>query len=193
MRCFIHIATIPVKVDMNVASNMGRNTSVGFAAPACALYIIIPIGMKHSPDALRMRNISMASVAVSFCLLSSCISFMALSPKGVAALSSPSIFADTFINIEPIAGWFLGMPGNKRQKRGDIMRPNICITPAFSPIFISPSHSDNMPVSPSAISKACAADVNDEPMMRLHIDKSPVKTVLHTATANAAIKNAIQI
>ena len=87
----------------------------------------------------------------------------------------------------------MGMPGNKWQKRGDIMRPNICITPAFSPIFISPSHSDNMPVSPSAISKACAADVNDEPHDAAPYRQVAGETVLHTATANAAIKNAIQI
>ncbi len=45
-----------------------------------------------------------ASVAVSFFPFSSCNSVMAFSPSGVAALSSPSMLADTFMNIDPMAG-----------------------------------------------------------------------------------------
>ncbi len=66
MRCLRHSAMMPTSVDTNVAISIGRKTSVGLAAPAWARYIIMDIGMKQSPDALSIRNIIIASVAVSF-------------------------------------------------------------------------------------------------------------------------------
>lgn len=176
MRCFRQRATIPTSVEMNVAIRIGRKTSVGLAAPAWARYIIIEMGMKHSPDALSIRNIIIASVAVSFSLLSVCSSCMAFSPKGVAALSRPSMLADTFMKMDPMAGCPFGTPGNRRQNNGDISRPKKPITPARSPIFIRPSHNDRMPVRPREISNAVAAELKDEPIISPHIPTSPQNT-----------------
>ena len=69
--CLIHNATMPTRVDINVARSIGKKTSVGLAAPACARYIIMLIGIKQRPDALSTRNIIIASVAVSFLVLRS--------------------------------------------------------------------------------------------------------------------------
>ncbi len=91
-------------------------------------------------------------------------------------MSSPSMLADTFMNIEPIAGCPLGTPGNRRQNSGEMSLPKKPITPARSPIFIRPSHSDRMPVRPREISNAVAAEVNDEPIMSLHMPASPQNT-----------------
>ena len=82
---------------------------------------------------------------------------MARRPMGVAALSSPSMLAEMFMNIAPMAGCPLGMPGNSREKKGLIRRPKNSITPAFSPIFIMPSHRVSTPVSPSDTWNAKAA------------------------------------
>ena len=72
--------------------------------PPRPAYIMIEIGMKHSPEALRIKNIIMASVAVSLRGLRVWSSCMALRPSGVAALSRPSMLAETFMNTDPIAG-----------------------------------------------------------------------------------------
>ena len=104
----------------------------------------------------------MAFVAVSFLGLSSCICCMAFSPNGVAALSSPSILADTFMNIEPMAGCPLGMPGNSLVNKGLTNLPKKGITPPFSPIFMIPIHKDSTPVSPNDSSNAVLAESNDE-------------------------------
>jgi hypothetical protein len=103
------------------------------------------------------------------------------------------MFADTFMNIEPIAGWSLGTPGNKRVNKGLTKRPNSCMTPARSPIFINPNHRAKMPVSPKASSKAFAAEANDADMISDHIAKSPLIRVLPIATAKAIRKNDIQM
>ena len=108
-------------------------------------------------------------------------------------MSRPSILADTFMNIEPMAGCPFGTPGKRRQKSGEIIRPKKPITPARSPTFISPSQSERMPVSPSEISNAVAAEVNDDDMMVDHTSRSPSKIVLKSATAKAMMKNASQM
>jgi hypothetical protein len=79
---------------------------------------------------------------------------MAFKPIGVAALSSPSILTLIFMSIVPVTGWFLGILGNRRVKRGLTSLAKICMAPAFSPIFRIPNQRDRIPVSPSAISKA---------------------------------------
>ena len=118
---------------------------------------------------------------------------MAFNPNGVAALSRPSILADTFMKMEPMAGCPLGTPGKRRQKRGEIILPKKLITPALSPIFISPSHRESMPVRPSEISNAVADDVNEADMISDHTPASPQKIVRNKATANAIMKKAIQM
>ena len=151
------------------------------------------MGIRHNPDAFSTKNISMASVAVSFLSLSDCNSCIALSPNGVAALSSPSILADTFMKIDPMAGCPLGIPGKSREKSGLIRRPKNCITPPRSPIFIKPIHSERMPVRPIEILKACSADVNEASIICDHIARLPSNNVSPKATRKAIAKNAIQM
>ena len=136
--------------------------SDGFAAPIWALYTITPKGTSVSPVVLSTRNIIIGLLAVSFCGFSSCNSFIALSPKGVAALSRPSILADTFIKIDPKAGCPLGIFGKSFPNNGLIRREKNAITPPCSPIFINPNHNDKTPVNPNEISNAVLAEEKDE-------------------------------
>ena len=87
-----------------VVSRMGRKTSAGFAAPYCARYIIIVIGTTVRPEAFRLRNMIMASLAVSLRGFSSWSCCMARRPMGVAALSRPSMLAEMFMKMDPAAG-----------------------------------------------------------------------------------------
>lgn len=79
---------------------------------------------------------------------------MALRPVGVAALSRPSMLAAMFIKMLPMAGWFLGMSGNNRVNTGLSKRASAFTAPAFSPIFMMPSHKASTPVRPRDVSKA---------------------------------------
>ncbi len=85
---------------------------------------------------------------------------MAFNPIGVAALSSPSKFADRFMKIEPVTGWSLGISGKSLLNTGAANRANACITP-FSPILAIPSQSDKIPVNPNEISKPVLAEAKE--------------------------------
>ena len=141
---------------------MGTKMSVGCAAPICALYTMMLTGMSVSPLVLSTRNIIIGLVAVSFFGLSSCNCSIAFNPRGVAALSRPSILAAMFMNMLPVTGCPLGMSGNSLQNTGLSTRASMLTMPPFSPIFIIPSHSDNTPVSPSEISNAVFDEANVE-------------------------------
>lgn len=151
------------------------------------------IGIIVRPDALMLKNMIMAFVAVSFFPLSVCNCCIAFSPIGVAALSSPSMFADIFMNIVPAAGWSLGNSGNNFEKTGDAKRANDWIKPAFSPIFIKPSQSDRIPVIPSDISNPVRAESNVDDIIELKTSKSCIKINLQSATTKAISMNPIQI
>ena len=142
---------------------------------------------------MSTRNISIASVAVSFFVLSSCMCCIAFNPRGVAALSSPSIFADTFINIAPIAGCPFGMPGNKRENSGLTSRPKKGIIPPRSPIFIMPIQRDSTPVNPNDSSNAVLAESNDEFIIFVQMSMFPLKIVSPKANRNASRKKPIQM
>ena len=169
----MHTAMRPTSVEQKVAMSMGRKTSDGLAAPIWARYTMTPRGTMVSPVVLSTRNMIMGLLAVSLRGLISCISFMAFSPSGVAALSSPNILADIFIKIEPKAGWFFGRSGNNRVNRGLIQREKVAMTPPRSPIFINPSHKDKTPVNPRDISKAVLAEENVEFMISLQMSRLP--------------------
>ena len=79
----------PASVEAQVASRMGRNTSVGSAAPCCARNMNSDTGSSVSDEALSTRNRICALLAVSGLGLSDCSSRMARRPMGVAALSGP--------------------------------------------------------------------------------------------------------
>ncbi len=78
-----------------------------------------------------------------------------------------------FMKIDPMAGWFLGMPGKRRENSGLTRRPKNGITPPFSPIFMMPIQSDNTPVRPNESSKAIFAESNEEVMIRDQMSMSP--------------------
>ena len=76
------------------------------------------IGIKVSPEALMHKNITMELLADSLFGFNSCNCCMAFNPIGVAALSSPSKFADRFMKIEPVTGWSLGISGKSLLNTG---------------------------------------------------------------------------
>ena len=98
------------------------------------------------PEAFKTKNIICAFEATVLFGFNSCKSFIAFSPKGVAALSRPSILAEKFIIIEPTAGWSFGISGNKRVNKGATNFDMIFIAPPSSPIFIKPIHKHKAPV-----------------------------------------------
>src|ERR1043166_2312483 len=106
----INIAAI---VATNVAIMHGTKISVGLAAGGltAARAAIIETGMSVRPDACKHRNMICALDALSLFGFSSCRLSIAFSPKGVAALSRPKRFAEKFIIMSPMAGWFLGSSG----------------------------------------------------------------------------------
>ena len=184
---------IPASVEKNVASRMGIKMSVGCAAPICARYTSILTGMIVRPLVFSTRNIIMAFEAVSFFVFSSCICSIAFRPSGVAALSSPSMFAAIFMKILPVTGWPLGISGNSRVKTGDNRRASTLTTPPRSPIFMMPSHSARTPVRPKEISNAVFDDEKVESIIAGNTSKSPKTTSRTNAMAKAIRKKAIQI
>jgi hypothetical protein len=106
---------------------------------------------------LMTRKVHIASVAVPTFLLSLLSSSIALSPSGVAALARPSMFAEMFISIAPIAGWSGGTSGKSLVVTGLRNLERTATIPDCSAIFISPSQRDMMPISPIASSTAIFA------------------------------------
>ena len=99
--CAAQHASSPPSVAKYVAMRSGRKMSAGLAAPSCARYAMIVVGMIVSPLAPSTTNMIMALEALVLSALSDCSSDMALSPMGVAALSSPSMLAAKFMNMVP--------------------------------------------------------------------------------------------
>jgi hypothetical protein len=151
------------------------------------------IGIKVSPEALMHKNITMELLADSLFGFNSCNCCMAFNPIGVAALSSPSKFADRFMKIEPVTGWSLGISGKSLLNTGAANRANACITPPFSPIFMMPSQSDKIPVNPNEISKPVLAEAKEALIISVKTAVSPPMTNLPIATTKAIKKKAIQI
>ena len=174
-------------------------------------------GISVSPEVLSTRNIIIGLVAVAFrrstvsvvsglpsCsafnfksstfnLFSSCICSIAFSPRGVAALSSPSMLAAMFMNMLPVTGWPLGMSGNSLLNTGESSRAMKFTTPPFSPTFIMPSHSESTPVSPSEISNAVFDESNVEFIIAGNTSTSPITTSLNNPITNAIRKNATKM
>ncbi len=165
-----------------------------------------------SPLVFSTRNIIIGLVAVCNCTfacssvsserfrrssvfssLSCCNCSIAFSPSGVAALSSPSMFAATFMKMLPVAGCPLGMSGKSLVNTGDKIRASMLTTPPRSPIFIMPSHRASIPVRPSEISKAVFEVSNVEFIIAGNTSVSPRNTNLTNAMTNAIRKNAIQM
>lgn len=143
-----------------MASRIGRNTSVGSAAPCCARYMKMVTGSSVSEEALSTRNRICALVAVTGSGLSRCSSRIAFRPIGVAALSRPSALAAKFMVIRPSAGWPAGTPGMSRRNSGPSMRASQATRPAASAMRRKPSHRVRVPNSSTMTSTASLAIAN---------------------------------
>ena len=108
-------------------------------------------------------------------------------------MSSPSMFAEKFMNIVPIAGCPFGMSGKILHSTGLSSLASAATRPPFSPIFIIPIHNDSTPVSPNDISNAFFACAKVESIIAGNTVVSPRKMSFPNAIINARRKNAIQI
>ncbi len=120
---------------------------------------------------------------------------MARSPIGVAALSRPSMLADMFMKMAPIAGCPLGNAWKKpREERTDQAAKRIR-SPLPFPRLSHYAHpqGEHSGQSPSETSKANAAWSNDAFMTSLHTCRSPSTRVRPRAIRNATAKKAIHI
>ena len=119
---------------------------------------------------------------------------MAFRPKGVAALSRPSRLAEKFITMWPVAGWSFGISGKMREKKGAITFASQPTMPAFSPMFMMPSHKVITPASGRAISITPMRAVSKVPsMMRLKISVSPRNSHCSTAARKPTRKKPDQM
>ena len=82
--------------------------------------------------------------------------------SGDKALSSPSMLAAIFIEIEPKALSPRGTSGIKCLKSGSTPREKKDISWAFSAILKIPSHKHSVPINPMAISADSFAIENKE-------------------------------
>jgi len=149
--------------------------------------------MMTSPEVFSTRNIIMELLAVSFLGFNSCSSSMAFSPIGVAALSSPNMFAAIFIKIDPVTGCPLGISGKSLQNKGLSHLESWLISPLSSPTFMIPIHKANTPVRPIDMSNAVWDELKVESIICEKTVVSPKKINLISAIINAIKKKAIQI
>ena len=145
---------IAVMVPTKVTIIQGRKTSVGSDAFCAALTAITLTGIKFKPAACKQRNMICELDATSLVGLSSCKLSMAFNPKGVAALSNPSRFAEKFMIMCPMDGCPLGISGKSLEKKGPTMRDNNLIPPALSAMLIKPINRAKIPTSFKQISTA---------------------------------------
>ena len=149
-------------VATKVATKQGRKISVGFAAllplipTVAARTAITLVGINANPAACKHKNIICALLALVLSGFNSCKLSIALIPKGVAALSNPSILALKFIIICPLAGCPLGTSGNNLEKNGPTIFDKKRIPPAFSAILIKPINKAIIPIKPMQIVTAVA-------------------------------------
>src|SRR5690606_20943928 len=115
------------KVEQDVAMRIGMKMLVGLVDSIVTRSAMMERGMTDRPEALSTRNMICALDAVSLFGLSSCRSFIAFNPRGVAALSRPRMLALKFMTMEPVAGWLRGISGKRREKNGLNRRARIAI------------------------------------------------------------------
>ena len=105
-------------VDTDVAHSDEKTISVGFIEPAAASKAIAVVGISWIDEVLIASKVHIACVAITGLGLRPCKLSIALIPKGVAALLSPSMLAVILRDIWPIAGWSLGTSGNSLMSSG---------------------------------------------------------------------------
>src|SRR5439155_8312079 len=94
----------PAADEQVVATNAVPTIADGFREPAAASTAMAVMGINWTEPVLIARKVHIALVAVPGDGFSDSRSFMARRPRGVAALTRPSILAAMFNTIEPMAG-----------------------------------------------------------------------------------------
>ena len=102
----------------SVASSAVPTIAVGRVEPDAARIAIAVAGTNWTELVLIARNVHIAFVATPGRGLSNSRSRIARKPSGVAALPNPSMFADMFMTMEPIAGCSGGTSGKSRRMIG---------------------------------------------------------------------------
>lgn len=133
-----------------VATIVVVKIDAGSFEPSDARIAIMPVGRTATPEVLIARNRTIALVAVPGCLLSFSSSCIALMPKGVAALVSPSTLAVMLRIIAPIAGWSGGTSGKRRTITGRTSRAIRSSPPPASTTFTRPRNRVIAPARPMA-------------------------------------------
>ncbi len=103
-RCSSLAAAIPASVEKEVAISVGSQMPAALCDPTEARSAMTPSGARATFDVLMARNSAIALVATPGVGLRRLSSIIALMPKGVAALPSPSMLAAMFMIIALIAG-----------------------------------------------------------------------------------------
>ena len=131
--------------------NAGTTMEDGERAPCTARMLIAVVGTNCRLAVFTARKVTIELLATVGRGLSFCKRAIARRPSGVAALLRPSIFADMFNTIAPIAGCSGGTSGNSRRITGFSARASTCTSPARSARRIIPIQIAISPTSGSAI------------------------------------------
>lgn len=124
----------------------GSIISVGDLLAYSLRNIATVVDIKCNDAVFITTNLTILSSAVGEWLFSLLRRLIAFSPKGVAALSSPSIFAVMFIEISCLASSSFNF-GKSIFKTGESNFASALVRPLFSAIFIKPFHKQTIPKS----------------------------------------------
>ena len=125
---------------------MGMKTSVGTLAPQATRIASMLMGIMVRLEVFSTRNMICGSDAFSWSGFTSCNSFMAFKPRGVAALSKPKHIGAE-IHHNGAHGRMVFGYSRKYPAEEWIHQPDSALTaPPFSPIFIIPSQSVITPI-----------------------------------------------
>ena len=145
-------------VAQPLANHVGKKMPTASSDPTDARIDTTPDGRMARADVLMARNRTIALVAVPRSPFSLSSSSIALMPKGVAALASPSMLAAMLRIIALIAGLWTGTPGKRRRMTGPSARARWRRAPASSMTRIRPRKNAIRPMRPMASSTAPRAD-----------------------------------
>ena len=123
------------------------------------------VGISCKEAVFITTNMAMLEFTVQGFLLVLFISFMAITPNGVAALPSPKKLAIIFIHIAFAAVLFTEYSGNKNLSTGEKNFERNEVKPLFSAIFINPLQRDIIP------SIEITKDTESSAPERIEVDK----------------------
>ena len=168
----------------NVASSAVPTIAVGLVDPDATRIAIAVAGINCTELVLIARNVHIAFVATPGREFSDSRSRIARKPSGVAALPKPSMLADMFITMQPIAGCSGGTSGKRRRMMGRKPCAIFCTSPARSAKRITPSHNAMIPISANAIVTAVFAPSSAPPVTSLNRSfQPPIATASKTSAS----------